>query len=112
LKRLCFISWVLNHKKCSILVPGNHLKFAISGARKVYKKVERYFMAIKLTNHTFYIRSGKSVRCSSDPEKGFSNDDLHCKIQFTNIKIEICGRLLKMFLNLVIFVNVPQDPGS
>ena len=27
-------------------------------------------------------------------------------------KSEICGRLLEMFLNLVILTNVPQDQGS
>ena len=28
------------------------------------------------------------------------------------LKSEICGGLLQMFLNLVILINVPQDPGS
>ena len=30
----------------------------------------------------------------------------------TALKSVICGRLLKMFLNLLVLRNVPQDPGS
>jgi hypothetical protein len=40
------------------------------------------------------------------------DNNIKLEIRFEASITKICGRLIKMFLNLVIWRNVPRDPGS